>query len=78
MLDNQEKERNKGQKFCTGRIVIIAIGEIPALKTDGEQVTLYVFLRAACAEHDAVMTAERQKEYEAVCRKVQTMLNNKK
>ena len=25
MLDNQEKERNKGQKFCTGRIVIIAI-----------------------------------------------------
>ena len=25
MLDNQEKEINKGQKFCTGRIVIIAI-----------------------------------------------------
>ena len=25
MLDNQEKERNKGQKFCTGRIVMIAI-----------------------------------------------------
>ena len=24
-LDNQEKERNKGQKFCPGRIVIIAI-----------------------------------------------------
>ena len=24
-LDNQEKGRNKGQKFCTGRIVIIAI-----------------------------------------------------
>jgi len=24
-LDNQEKERNKGQKFCTGRIAIIAI-----------------------------------------------------
>ena len=24
-LDNQEKEINKGQKFCTGRIVIIAI-----------------------------------------------------
>ena len=25
ILDNQEKGRNKGQKFCTGRIVIIAI-----------------------------------------------------
>ena len=25
MLDNQEKEINKGQKFCTGRIVMIAI-----------------------------------------------------
>ena len=25
MLDNQEKEINKGQKFCTGRIVIVAI-----------------------------------------------------
>ena len=25
MLDNQEKEINKGQKFCTGRIVMMAI-----------------------------------------------------
>ncbi|MBO5408874.1 MAG: hypothetical protein J6A61_05725, partial [Clostridia bacterium] len=25
ILDNQEKGINKGQKFCTGRIVIIAI-----------------------------------------------------
>ena len=31
MLDNQEKEINKGQKFCTGRIVIIAGMLLPAL-----------------------------------------------
>ncbi len=68
----------KSVGMAENNAAINAIGEIPALKTDGEQVTLYVFLRAACAEHDAVMTAERQKEYEAVCRKVQTMLNNKK
>ena len=49
-----------------------AIGEIAA-----ENTTLYVFLRAAWAEHDAPLNPAEMKKLEEKCRKLKTELNMK-
>ena len=44
MLDNQEKEINKGQKFCTGRIVMTAITTRSSIKVKFLRRIIYIML----------------------------------
>ena len=54
-----------------------AIGEIRAWNSREGAATLYLFLRGACAEHDAQFTSDEQNKYDGCCKKAITILSTK-